>query len=59
MIYGYIPKSKPKKLTNSRQKSYVTGGSSSTMKSKTGNAKNGCATSNSKSKVKSKCSLFN
>ena len=49
---------KPKKLTNSRQKGYVTGGSSSTMKSKTGNAKKGQATSNSKTCTTSGCTKF-
>lgn len=50
-------KSKPK-LTNSRQKGYVTGGSSSTLKSKTDNAKKGQATSRSKTCTTTGCSKF-
>lgn len=50
-------KSKPK-LTNSRQKGYVTGGSSSTLKSKTDNAQKGQATSRSKTCTTTGCSKF-
>ena len=50
-------KSKPK-LTNSRQRRYVTGGSSSTLKSKTDNAKKGQATSMSKTCTTTGCSKF-
>ena len=50
---------KPKpKLTNSRQKGYVTGGSSSALKSKTDNAKKGQATSRSKTCTTTGCSKF-
>ena len=52
-----VKKSKPK-LTNSRQRGYVTGGSSSTLKSKTDNAKKGQATSRSKTCTTTGCSKF-
>lgn len=43
------------KLKNPRQKSYVTGGSSSTLKDKTNNAKTGLARKNSKTCTTTSC----
>lgn len=51
-------KSPKVKLNNPRQNGYVTGGSSSSMRSKTGNAKKGSATSTSKTCTKAGCSPF-
>jgi hypothetical protein len=53
----HTKKSKPK-LTNSRQRGYVTGGSSPALKSRTNNAKKGQATSGSKTCTTTGCSKF-
>ena len=59
--FGYSsndPKKTPEpkvKLKNPRQRKYITGGSSSALKSKTNNAKKGMATSNSKTCTTLRC----